>query len=208
MSPPVALAGGPSPMREIAGLAERRVGLWVFMGVVGMLFFLFSCAYVMRMAVSDWRALPVVPWQLWCGTALLAASAMAWQLGWRAAATGRREAALRACTLAGGASILFLAVQLWAWRAMGDLNFPVEGNPANSFFYLITGLHGLHVVGGLLAAAMVGWRLARGGPLEGLRAAIELCARYWHFLLGLWLAMFALLFLVTPATVQLICNSF
>ncbi|MES2125648.1 MAG: bb3-type cytochrome oxidase subunit III [Pseudomonadota bacterium] len=167
-----------------------RVGLWVFMGVVSALFGLFSIAYLMRMAMSDWHALPIVPWQLWLSTMLLGASSLAWEAARRA-----RPAAFAA---AYGLSIAFLGVQLWAWRIMTDWHFTVEANPANSFFYLITGLHGLHVLGGLAAAALVG---ARGG------AGVALCARYWHFLLVLWLAMFGLLFGVTPEFVQLVCNT-
>jgi cytochrome c oxidase subunit 3 len=164
--------------------ASRSAGLWVFIGVVAMLFFLFSCAYVMRMALPDWRPLPFVPWQLWLSTALLVAASVAW----------RRSAAGWGCLC----SMAFLASQLWAWQAMRAANFPLQANPANSFFYLITGLHALHVTGGLAVAA-VAWRSA---------AAMRLCARYWHFLLGLWLAMFGLLFWVTPQFVQDVCNAF
>lgn len=163
------------------GAANRRTGLWVFMGVVGMLFFLFSCAYVMRMGLPDWRPLPHAPWQLWLSTALLAAAGEAW----------RRAAVGWGCVL----SLAFLASQLWAWRAA---DFALDANPANSFFYLITGLHALHVAGGLAVAA---------GARRG-KASVQLCARYWHFMLALWLAMFGLLFWVTPELVRDVCDVF
>ena len=167
-----------------ASAAARRAGLWLFMGVAGMLFLLFSAAYVMRMALPDWRPLPFVPWQLWLSTALLVAASVAWQ----------RAALGLACLC----SAAFLASQLWAWQAMTAADVAVGANPANSFFYLITGLHGLHVAGGLAVAA--GARRSQ--------AAMRLCARYWHFLLALWLAMFFLLFRVTPDLVQAVCNAF
>ena len=186
------------------------VGLWVFIGVVSMLFFLFSAAYLMRMAAGDWVVLPAPPWQLWCSTALLALGSLTWQLAARTAGTAEAMAlsAARPAHAAHGvlvgaaclASLAFLAMQLWAWQAM-RVNYPVAANPSNSFFYLITGLHGLHVIGGLLAAGLV-WLRARS------RGAIALCARYWHFLLVLWLAMFGLLFLITPERVQIICGPF
>ena len=184
-------------------------GLWVFIGVVSMLFFLFSVAYLMRMAAGDWIALPAPPWQLWCSTALLALASLAWQLGARGARTAEAMALSSAPARAPRgvlvgvaclASLAFLAMQLLAWQAM-RVNYPVQANPSNSFFYLISGLHGVHVIGGLLAAGLV-WLRARSA------AAVALCARYWHFLLVLWLAMFGLLFLVTPERVQIICNSF
>ena len=208
LQPPIAMAAPiPLPLREPEGQGVRRAGLWVLMGVIAMLFFLFSCAYVMRMGVADWRPLPFVPWQLWCSSALLTAAGMAWQLAWRASVLGRRHAAQAAAALAWTASALFVGAQLWAWQAMQAQHFFVAANPANSFFYLITGLHGLHVLGGMAAATVTGARLLRGGSLARARGALELCARYWHFLLALWVAMFALLFLVTPDTVQLVCSS-
>jgi cytochrome c oxidase subunit 3 len=179
-----------------AGTAARRTGLWLLMGVIAMLFFLFSAAYVMRMGLPDWRPLPFVPWQLWLSTALLALASVAWQRAWRAADGGRAAVSWRAYGMACLCSLAFLASQLWAWRAMMAANFALDGNPANSFFYLITGLHGLHVIGGLVVAT---WA-------AGKVATIQLCARYWHFLLGLWLLMFALLFWLTPELVQQICG--
>ncbi len=178
------------------GAGPRRAALWLLMGVIAMLFFLFSAAYVMRMGLPDWRPLPFVPWQLWLSTALLALASVAWQRAWHAAAGGRASVAWRACRLACICSLAFLASQLWAWRAMMAADFALDGNPANSFFYLITGLHGLHVIGGLVAAVWAAGRMT----------AIQLCARYWHFLLGLWLVMFALLFWLTPELVQQICG--
>ena len=183
--------------------ATAMVGLWVFMAVVSTLFLLFTIAYLMRMAVADWRALPLVPWQLWLSSALLAGAGLAWTAAARAPT---RAALARGWRSACALSLCFLGAQLWAWQAMLALHFSIAGNPANSFFYLITGLHGVHVLGGLAAASVLGRRLAQDATLERLRAGAVLCAQYWHFLLLLWLAMFALLFLVTPDFVQL-CRS-
>lgn len=190
-----------------AALDARKVGLWVFMAVVCSLFMLFSVAYVMRMAMADWQPLRYVPWQLWLSTAVLVAASAAWE-------GARRSAAHHMAQLACVLSLVFLMVQLWAWQAMTAMNFTVGGNPASSFFYLLTGLHGLHVAGGLvaavLAAVVVGCSGAGQAGQAGsrqVRTGMLLCARYWHFLLLLWLALFALLFLVTPDFVQVVCES-
>lgn len=178
--------------------AARATGLWVLIGVVSMLFFLFSVAYLMRMAAGDWVVLPAPPWQLWASTVLLAVSSVLWQLAARPHDPPQRGGLLRgaACLV----SLAFLAMQLWGWQAM-RVNYPAAANPSNSFFYMLTGLHGVHLIGGLVAAGLV-WLRASG------REAVALCARYWHFLLALWLALFGLLFLVTPERVQIICNTF
>jgi cytochrome c oxidase subunit 3 len=201
----------------IARAAVGRTALWVFIGVVCMLFFLFSVAYLMRMGAGDWQPLPAPPWQLWASTTLLALGSVAWHVASRASPAHQGTPVAAACA----ASLAFIGMQLWAWQAM-SAGYPLTANPANSFFYLITGLHGLHVIGGLLAAANVWWR---GRSAAAARAAgqgaghgagyatargnaIILCARYWHFLLALWLAMYAMLFLLTPERFDIICNSF
>jgi cytochrome c oxidase subunit III len=191
-----------------ASALASRIGLWLFMGVVTVLFSLFAVAYLMRMGLPDWRALPAVPWQLWLSTCLLAAGSIALQFARTAAMHGRRQAMALAFACGCAAALAFLAVQLWAWQRMVALNYAVGANPANSFFYLITGLHGVHVAGGLVAGAIVAARLARGASLRRVREGVALCAQYWHFLLVLWLAVFGLLFFVTPEFVDLVCSKF
>jgi len=69
----------------------------------------------------------------------------------------------------------------------------VATNPSSSFFYLITAVHGLHLMGGLLVLGRTTVRVARGADLRKIRLSVELCATYWHFLLVAWIALFALL---------------
>ncbi|UMR30173.1 cytochrome c oxidase subunit 3 [Massilia sp. MB5] len=211
---PLPPAGGGDPGKlparpggQPAPRAARKTGLWVFMAVVLTLFMLFGVAYVMRMAYEDWRSLPPPPWQLWLSTALLAASGAAWELARlravRAEWLRARGATLVACLLA----LAFLGSQLWAWQALVAMNYPVAANPSNSFFYLITALHGVHLLGGLLVGGGVTVRLAQGARGDRIETSILLCARYWHFLFLLWLGVFGLLFYVTPDLVQAVCTS-
>lgn len=83
--------------------------------------------------------------------------------------------------------MLFIAGQLRAWGQLQSLGLGVSSNPSSSFFYLITALHGLHLLGGLVAWAVVS---RRPTPLR-----IELCALYWHFLLAVWGVLYGLLLL-------------
>jgi len=66
-------------------------------------------------------------------------------------------------------------------------------NPANAFFYLFTGLHGLHLLGGIVALALTVDKVWRGFEVKQVRLSVQLCAVYWHFLLALWLVLFTLL---------------
>ncbi|QCP14636.1 bb3-type cytochrome oxidase subunit III [Pseudoduganella umbonata] len=181
------------------------MGLWAFIGVVCTLFALFGAAYLMRIGYEDWRLLPPVPWQLWLSTALLAAGDAAWPLAARAAARRPRRA-YRLGMCGWLLSAAFVGSQLWAWGAMAAQKIVVTAGPAAGFFYMLTGLHIVHVAGGMLAAA---WVLARRRPDDAVRfgESLALCARYWHVLLLLWCAVFALLFGMTPELVREICTT-
>lgn len=189
---------GPAPY------GTREVGLWTFIGVVCTLFALFGAAYLMRIGYEDWRLLPPVPWQLWLSTALLAAGDVAWPLAARAASRRHLRLAHRFGLLGWALSAAFVASQLWAWDAMAAQRVVISAGPAAGFFYMLTGLHIVHVAGGMLAAA---WVLARRRPDDGLwlRESLALCARYWHALLLLWCAVFGLLFGLTPELVRDVC---
>lgn len=176
----------------------RRTGLWVFMVVVSALFGLFGVAYMMRAAYEDWRPITYIPWQLYCSTGLLVLCSLAWELARRHVAAGRREAARSTSIGALVLSAMFVLSQLYAWQAMNAADYSVAANPANSFFYLITGLHALHVMGGMVAGAFA---VRRAGD------AIGLCAQYWHFLFALWLAVFSLIYMVTPDVVRAFCTT-
>ncbi|MCY1276766.1 cytochrome o ubiquinol oxidase, subunit III [compost metagenome] len=196
-----------SPTRDRSRTA--KVGLGVFLCVVTSLFLLFLLAFIVRSQVSDWRPLtdPLAPlahpWMLWVNTALLALGSLF--LHWAKVAIGRsrQDAAARAFVLGGVFAMAFLGGQLWVWQQFAAWGYFVSGNPANSFFYLLTGLHGLHLAGGLVAWGIVVMRLLRHASPARLRSGIELCAIYWHYLLGLWLVLFALL-TSTPETYQAI----
>lgn len=186
-----------------------KIGLAVFLGVVTSLFLLFLLAFIARSQVSDWRALtdPLAPlahpWMLWVNTALLALGSGCLQWAKMAGERSQASTASLAFLLGGVFAAAFLAGQLWVWQQFAAWGYFVSGNPANSFFYLLTGLHGVHLAGGLVAWAIVGLRMLRAGASERPRTGVALCAFYWHYLLGLWLVLFALL-TSTPETYQAI----
>jgi cytochrome c oxidase subunit 3 len=96
--------------------------------------------------------------------------------------------------LAGGvASLYFLAGQLLAWQQLNAAGYFLAASPANAFFYLITAVHGLHVLGGIAALGRTTFKAWHGVEVSRLRLSVELCTIYWHFLLLVWLILFALL---------------
>jgi len=109
---------------------------------------------------------------------------------------------------AGGAlTLVFLLGQLLAWQQLDASNYYTGTSPANSFFFLITGLHGLHLVGGLVVWAKTSLKVWRGIPMPKVRLSVELCTIYWHFLLVIWLALFGLLFF-PGGSLPVICRAF
>ena len=177
-------------------LPSATLGLRLLLAAITVLFSLLLVAYHDRMMMGgDWRALSE-PWLLWPNTAVLIASSIGLQ--WAALSARRQEirGVRQGLVIAGIAAFAFLIGQLLAWRQLVDLGYFATANPANAFFYLLTALHGLHLLGGLVAWSWTSdrvWR--RDAEVDRLRLSVDLCAVYWHFLLVVWLVLFALLLL-------------
>ncbi|MCO5400464.1 cytochrome c oxidase subunit 3 [Ralstonia soli] len=175
-----------------------RIGLRVLMCVVTALFSLLLLAYAMRMREADWMPVPH-PTLLWWNTSALTLASVAMEIA-------RRTDARRALwLLAGGAlAVLFVFGQWMAWQQLSASGEGVTANPSNSFLYVFTGLHAVHVIGGVIVLAVTAARLH--SHVDRARRAIALCATYWHFLLAIWLVLLAAMWWITPAFVSAICG--
>lgn len=200
--------GGPPPREP--RMRAASIGLWVFMGVATSLFLLFAWAYVMRMSEGDAVAL-ALPRQLLLSTALLLAGSVALELAHGVARecdlvpTADNIGRAQRLLLAGGlCALAFLASQLWAWQAMLSAQVRLASHPAGSFFYLVTAMHGLHLAGGLIGWVWTVHRAWRQPAATAWR--IGLVARYWHFMLAVWLGLYALLHWLTPEAARFICG--
>ena len=175
-----------------SGLA-KKLALRVFLAVVAVLFMLMVIAYGGRMAYEDWRPVPQLR-LLWANTFVLILSSVALQWAQYSVRRGQMNA-MRAGLLAGGAlTVVFLFGQLLAWRQLSTMVYFDITNPAIGFFYLITGLHGLHLLGGLVAWGRTVAKVWGDFDAAKIRQSVELCTVYWHFLLLVWLVLFGLLF--------------
>ncbi|MGK6313221.1 cytochrome c oxidase subunit 3 [Neorhizobium sp. DT-125] len=178
--------------REDPPAPAIKIGLYVFLGVVGALFSLSVSAYFMRMESADWWGMPV-PRLLWVNTVLLATSSAALQWAKREVRHGRMEALRLALVVGFVLGAFFLAGQVQAWRELNAAGYVLADNPANSFFYMLTGLHGLHILGGLVIVGRTAVRsFAADVPSARLSLGIDLCTLYSHFMLAVWLVLFAL----------------
>ncbi|UXT44001.1 cytochrome c oxidase subunit 3 [Agrobacterium leguminum] len=186
----VGLAGD-APQMQGSSATIAKVGLGIFLAVVGALFTLLISAYLGRMGGADWWGIPI-PGLLWVNTAALAASSLALQWAKTEIRPDHRDRLNAALVTAFATAVFFVAGQFLAWRQLISAGYVLADNPSNSFFYMITGLHGLHILGGLFVLGRTAIR-ARSEPLSArMRLSVELCAIYWHFMLVVWLVLFAL----------------
>ncbi|MEX1669207.1 cytochrome c oxidase subunit 3 [Zhongshania guokunii] len=187
-----------------------KISLRFLLGIISVFFMLFFVTFISRSQYDDFLALAGEPWQpfthswrLWINSGVLVLASVAMQ---NAVYALRRDQSLRLlCSLAAGAllAMLFIILQISVWQFLQSMGYGVAANPANSYFYILTGLHALHLIGGLVALGRVVNSLRRDGYLQNRHAAIEACALYWHYLLGLWLVLFFML-TRTPETYALI----
>ena len=173
--------------------SPARIGLWVFMAVVTSLFGLFLSAYAMRMHHGVGWCHLTIPNILWVNTVVLLAASLALQFASNAVGRGQRLTAQVALIAGGALSIAFLAGQVAGWQQVGPSLYFIQGSPAIAFFYVLTIAHGLHLIGGLYVLGRAAMRFAGGALLIDLRQSLQLCSIYWHFLLLVWLVVFAVL---------------
>ncbi|HKZ02043.1 MAG TPA: cytochrome c oxidase subunit 3 [Pyrinomonadaceae bacterium] len=176
-----------------------RLGMMVALAGMVMLFTSLTSAYIVRAAASnDWVTLPV-PRMLWVSTALILISSATLEMARKAL---RHEAGAAYGSWLAVTSVLglgFLVAQLVVWRELARQGLYISSNPHSSFFYLLTGTHGLHLAGGLLALIYLFVRfpnLRQGDRAVGRQiAAADAATLYWHFMDALWIFLFLLLFL-------------
>ena len=179
-----------------APLETGRFGMRLLVAALSMLFAASLVAYLLiRSRTPVWppAGMPRLPGTLWISTLILLASSVTMQAAVRAARAGR-AAALRAdmlvTTLLG---VAFLASQTLNWFALVAENLTAKANLYGFTFYILTGLHAAHVVGGLIPLAVVTARAFKGRYSAEFHPGVEYCAIYWHFLAVVWVVMFAIL---------------
>jgi len=175
------------------------VGLRVYFGVASVMFLLIGAVFVMRMSghglstgqAPDWKPM-FWPRLLWFNTGVLIVASAAWEWARAASERDQRENLRAGLAAGGGLSLAFVVGQLTVWRQLEDAGCGLTATTMSAFFYLVTALHGLHVLGGLAVWGRTTAKVFRGGEPGAVRQSVDLCAIYWHFLLLVWLVMFAL----------------
>ncbi len=177
---------------------KARVITWFLLIIVLMTFGGLIGAYVVIATnnVAEWKPFNL-PFPIWISTGLILISSVVYHFAKTAVDAERHIDArkyLIATTVIGG---VFIASQMIAWMALSSAGLYVEGNPYAGFFYILTGVHAVHVLGGIVALGAIllrVWNDTEFAPeLEYRRNLARSVGYYWHFMGVLWLALVALL---------------
>ena len=180
-------------LEALARCSRRQLGMWVFLGTVTMLFAAFSSAFLVRSAGSDWQRV-ALPSLLWWNTALLLVSSAVLEVGRYRAKGGAWLAASSMVWIAGLFGVIFLCGQIYTWKQLVSAGILVRSGAFPASFYIISGLHGFHLLAAFLLAGYVTSRLAAASSdAATLQSLVGVCATFWHFLTGLWVYLFFLM---------------
>lgn len=168
-------------------------GMILTLGAILMFFTALISAFVVRkgLSTSPLEGPIGLPWRLLgLNTALLLASSGALEASRRSLRSGETAKFRTWWYAATGLGLAFLIGQFAAWRALASQGTYLASNPNASFFYLFTGAHALHLIGGIVALLVIALR-----PLRRLTqsTATRIAAMYWHFLTIVWAGIFLLL---------------
>jgi cytochrome c oxidase subunit 3 len=170
----------------------KLVALTTFLAVATSFFALILSAYSLRMELGDWVPM-TEPSILWTNTVLLILASVVFQWTRNHAVNGNADRIKPGLLLTGALTTAFLAGQWLAWQELNGSGQYLTVNPSNAFFFLLTGLHGLHILGGMYVWARATVRTFGGQEMDVVKHSVELCTIYWHFLLLVWLVLFGLM---------------
>ena len=160
-----------------------------------MLFAGLSSAYIVLRGVPAWQRIEL-PWLLWPNTAILLLSSIAIDISRRAIRRNDLPSMKRWLATGGILGLVFLVGQLAAWRQLVVAGVYLPSTLQSGFFYILTGLHGLHLLGGVVALGLVLAKAIKDRLTAFNYEPLKLCALYWHVMDALWVYLFLLLLLL------------
>lgn len=170
----------------------KKFALWLFLATVVMIFASMTSAYIVRRADGDWKVFDLPSLFYWTSI-IIVVSSITMHLAYMNAKRDKLGQTKLWVTITAILGLAFLIGQFYAWGQLVASDVYFVGNPSESFVYVLSGLHGLHLVSAVIFLLIV-WNSARQGRIgSGSLAQIEMCVTYWHFLGGLWLYLFVFL---------------
>jgi cytochrome c oxidase subunit III len=173
-------------------VTNGQLAILGILATAGMLFAGFASAYLVRREGADWNreALPTI---LIFTTLTLLISSGTLEIARSAIKSGDRSVALLWAGTTTFLGLAFLAGQFDAWQQLAARGLYLPSGPYSAFVYVLTAVHGLHLLGGIVGLSYLLWRLARSERVEQVADVVRNCATYWHFVGGVWLLLYLLL---------------
>jgi cytochrome c oxidase subunit 3 len=170
----------------------RKFALWLFLASVFLLFMSLTSAYIVRHAEGNWTFFEL-PKMFWFTTVVILLSSVTMQWGYFSARKDDIPTTKLMVLLTLILGIVFLVGQFYGWKEMVLDHVYLVGNPSGSFVYVLTLVHGLHIISAVLSVLITFVSVQRGKVHSRSLVGIEMCATYWHFLGVLWLYLFVFL---------------
>ncbi len=181
------------PKKTLA-MHPKKFAMWLFIGSVGMLFAALTSAYIVRQAEGNWLYFDL-PQIFTTSTIVIVLSSVTMQWAFWSARKDDLSMVKIMVTITTVLGLSFLVLQFEGWKALVSNQVYLVGNPSGSFLYIISGLHGLHLISAVIYLLIVLVSTYRFRVHSKNLAQIEMCTTYWHFLGGLWLYLFVFLLL-------------
>jgi len=181
------------PKKPLA-MNPKKFGMWLFLASVMMLFMSLTSAYIVRQAEGNWVFFNL-PSLFYVTSVVIIVSSITIQLAYFAVKKGNTASAKTLMVITTVLGVSFLIGQFFGWEQLVDKSIYLVGNPSGSFLYVLTGLHGLHIVSAIVFLLIMLASIFTGKAHSGNMTKMEMCTTYWHFLGGLWLYLFIFLLL-------------
>jgi cytochrome c oxidase subunit III len=178
---------------NILTVNKWRFIVWLFIITIIMLFASQTSAYLVRRAEGNWKEFEI-PVIFYISTGVLIISSVFMHLAYKAAKKDNFASLKTFISLCFGFGVLFLVLQYMGWQQLQEQGIYLKGNPAESFYYVLTGLHGFHLISGLCVLTYSFWASHTQRVHSKNLVHMEVSATYWHFLDVLW--VYLLLFLI------------
>lgn len=182
------------PKKPLA-MNAKKFGMWLFLASVMMIFMSLTSAYIVRRAEGNWVYFDL-PSLFYITSVVIVASSVTMQLAYFAVKSDHISGAKMLILITSILGIVFLVGQFMGWGQLVTNNVYFSGgNPSGSFFYVISGLHGIHLISAVIFLLIMLSAVLTGKAHAGNMTKMEMCTTYWHFLGGLWLYLFVFLLL-------------
>lgn len=170
----------------------HKFTLWVAMGSIVMMFAGLTSAYIVRSNQANWLEFNL-PTVFWYSTAVIIASSVTMHLSLKSFKGREMQRYRSLITITAALGVLFAILQFLGFKELGNHGVLLIGqgsNPSASFLAIITGLHVLHVLGGVIALIVIFVRAYSTRSKSYNSVPVEIVSTYWHFVDILWIYLF------------------